>query len=116
MGNQLQHFLQITPFFDYKDSLVFDKNKGFYCQVVNGRKKCLGKGKGRSYPPMDAYSEDWLQKYYKKSNENLEKLLNRLGYEIPSWLQEEVQESERRLVQEREGSEAQEEGSEKVTA
>ena len=34
--NQLQHFLQIEPFFDYKDSLVYDRHKGFYCQVVRG--------------------------------------------------------------------------------
>merc|ERR550519_2484255 len=32
--NQLQHFLQISPFFDYKDSLEFDKHKGFFCPVI----------------------------------------------------------------------------------
>lgn len=101
--NQLQHFLQITPFFDYKESLVFDKNKGFYCQVVNGRRKCLGKGKGRSYPRMDSFSQDWLQKYYKKPNENLEKLLIRLGYEIPTWLEDDLAGAgtEKKLMQEK---------------
>ena len=100
--NQLQHFLQIEPFFDYKDRLVYDRHKGFYCQVVQGRKKCLGKGKGRTYPAMDDYSRDWLQKYFKKPNENLERLLTKLGYEIPAWLQEELEESVKKLAKEKE--------------
>jgi len=87
--NQLQHYLQISPFFDYKNSLVFDKNKGFFCMLIEGKKKCLGKGKGRKYPPMDEFCNDWLNKFYKKSNENLLKLLTKLGYSIPKWLIEE---------------------------
>jgi heparan sulfate N-deacetylase/N-sulfotransferase NDST2 len=80
--NQLQHFLQITPFFDYKHSLVYDKRKGFYCPLVGGKKKCLGKGKGRSYPAMDPESREWLRNYYKKANENLEKLLTRFVWRL----------------------------------
>merc|ERR1711942_1683 len=92
--NKLQHYLQITPFFDYKNSLFFDKKKGFFCMKVGEKKKCLGKGKGRKYPPMDDYSVSWLKKYYRKSNEHLEKLLTKLGYSIPSWLSEELVEVE----------------------
>jgi len=91
--NKLQHFLQISPFFDYNNSLVFDKNKGFFCMVTGERKKCLGKGKGRKYPPMDQDSKEWLKKYYRKSNEHLEKLLTKLGYSIPTWLTEELAEA-----------------------
>ena len=35
---KLQHFLEI-PFYDYKDKLVFDETKGFYCQLLAGKKK-----------------------------------------------------------------------------
>ena len=70
--------------------------------MVAGRKKCLGKGKGRTSPAMDDYSKDWLQKFYKKPNENLNKLLTKLGYEIPSWLQGELEESVKKLAQEKE--------------
>jgi len=90
--NKLQHYLQISPFFDYNSSLVFDKEKGFFCMKIGQKKKCLGKGKGRKYPPMDEYSADWLKKYYRKSNENFEKLLTKLGYSIPTWLTEEMAE------------------------
>lgn len=32
----------------------FDPQKGFWCQLLEGGKtKCLGKSKGRKYPPMD---------------------------------------------------------------
>jgi len=33
----------------------FDPQKGFWCQLLEGgRTKCLGKSKGRKYPPMDS--------------------------------------------------------------
>ena len=32
----------------------YDKRKGFFYQVMKGDKtKCLGRGKGRIYPPMN---------------------------------------------------------------
>ena len=34
--------------------LRFDSHKGFWCQLLEeGKTKCLGKSKGRKYPPMD---------------------------------------------------------------
>ena len=42
--NRLQHFLEI-PFYEYKDKLVFDEKKGFYCQVLEGKKKVKKKFK-----------------------------------------------------------------------
>lgn len=31
----------------------FDSHKGFWCQLLEeGKTKCLGKSKGRKYPPM----------------------------------------------------------------
>jgi heparan sulfate N-deacetylase/N-sulfotransferase NDST2 len=61
--NELQRFLKLTPLFDYSDHLRFDSKKGFYCQVLNdNRNKCLGKSKGRQYPPMDDRSMKMLQR------------------------------------------------------
>ena len=67
-----------------------EKNKGFYCPLVNGKTKCLGKGKGRDYPPMEPKSRKFLQNYYRLYNEHLLKLLKRLGYSIPNWLKEDL--------------------------
>lgn len=90
--NRLQHFLEISPYHDYRDTLVYDKKKGFYCQLASdGTKKCLGKGKGRQYPPMDPDTEAWLRAYYKHHNEALAKLLSRLGYSTPTWLKESLE-------------------------
>ena len=65
--NNIQQDLDISPLYDYNNSLVFDKQKGFFCMKVQGKKKCLGKGKGRKYPPMDQFSSKWLLDYYKNA-------------------------------------------------
>lgn len=89
--NQSQHFLHVQPIVDYSKLLKFDENKGFYCPVLDtGRTKCLGKGKGRQYPEMDGSSKHFLQNYYRLYNENLLKLLKRLGYAIPDWLEDDL--------------------------
>ena len=90
--NQLQHDLGVTPFMDFRKKLVYDRRKGFFCMLLEGRKKCLGKGKGRSYPTMDESSREWLHNYYRKSNENLTKLLVKIGNEVPAWLSGETSE------------------------
>ncbi|GAB0094252.1 Bifunctional heparan sulfate N-deacetylase/N-sulfotransferase [Sergentomyia squamirostris] len=60
---ELQRFLKITPTFDYSSHLRYDAKKGFYCQVMGEtRNKCLGKSKGRQYPPMDERSQKMLQR------------------------------------------------------
>ena len=60
--NDLQRFLKITPIQDYSNLIKFDPKKGFYCQVVGDKMKCLGKSKGRNYPPMDDKSMKILQR------------------------------------------------------
>lgn len=61
--NDLQRFLKITPHYDYSNELRYDLKKGFFCQVVNEHNnKCLGKSKGRQYPPMDDRSMRILQR------------------------------------------------------
>jgi hypothetical protein len=93
--NRLQHFLNIKPFVDFSDRLKFDRKKGFFCRVAEdgGQPKCLGKGKGRQYPDMDTASSNFLRDYYRLYNEALLKLLNRLGYSIPDWLEDELKDA-----------------------
>ena len=61
---------------------------------IEGRKKCLGKGKGRHYPPMEKESKVWLSEYFKKYNQNLEKLFFKIGQPSPKWLSQELSESD----------------------
>ena len=64
--NELQHFLNVQPLVNYEKLFKFDPTKGFYCPVVSatGGLKCLGKGKGRQYPPMDKISRKFLDNYF----------------------------------------------------
>lgn len=52
--------------------------------------KCLGRGKGRTYPPIDQESENYLHKFYLPYNVALSKLLNRINHPLPQWLEEEL--------------------------
>ena len=94
--NKLQHFLNVQPIIDYGKLLKFDINKGFYCPITKSwSTKCLGKGKGRQYPPMEQKSVKFLRDYYRLYNEHLVKLLKRLGYTVPKWLEEELKDEDK---------------------
>ncbi|PNF18256.1 Bifunctional heparan sulfate N-deacetylase/N-sulfotransferase [Cryptotermes secundus] len=90
--NELQRFLKIQPPFDYSKHLRYDPKKGFFCQVVNeDHTKCLGRSKGRQYPPMEDKSYKLLQRYYLSHNTALVKLLKRLGHRsVPQWLKDDL--------------------------
>uniref|UniRef100_A0A672YD50 [heparan sulfate]-glucosamine N-sulfotransferase n=1 Tax=Sphaeramia orbicularis TaxID=375764 RepID=A0A672YD50_9TELE len=90
--DEVQKFLGVTPHFNYSQALTFDPQKGFWCQLLEGGKtKCLGKSKGRKYPPMEPEARAYLSRYYREHNVELSKLLHRLGQPLPSWLREELQ-------------------------
>ncbi|XP_047922444.2 bifunctional heparan sulfate N-deacetylase/N-sulfotransferase 4 [Anser cygnoides] len=90
--DEVQKFLGVTPHYNYSEALTFDPQKGFWCQLLEGGKtKCLGKSKGRKYPPMDQESRAFLSSYYRDHNVELSKLLHRLGQPLPSWLRQELQ-------------------------
>jgi heparan sulfate N-deacetylase/N-sulfotransferase NDST2 len=89
--NKLQLFLKIEPLFDYKQHLRFDPKKGFFCQVTNlNSTKCLGKSKGRVYPPMESRAQKFLRSFYLSHNIALSKLLTKLHHVIPSWLEDDL--------------------------
>lgn len=89
--NNLQHFLKIKPFYDYNEHLRYDPKKGFFCQVTHRNStKCLGRSKGRQYPPMDPRAEKFLKAFYLSHNVALSKLLNRLRQPIPAWLEDDL--------------------------
>ncbi|NWZ39125.1 NDST4 sulfotransferase, partial [Brachypodius atriceps] len=90
--DEVQKFLGVSPHYNYSEALTFDPQKGFWCQLLEGGKtKCLGKSKGRKYPPMDQESRAFLSGYYREHNVELSKLLHRLGQPLPSWLRQELQ-------------------------
>ncbi|XP_072873927.1 bifunctional heparan sulfate N-deacetylase/N-sulfotransferase 4 isoform X2 [Chlorocebus sabaeus] len=90
--DEVQKFLGVTSHYNYSEALTFDPQKGFWCQLLEGGKtKCLGKSKGRKYPPMDPESRTFLSNYYRDHNVELSKLLHRLGQPLPSWLRQELQ-------------------------
>ncbi|XP_048590221.1 bifunctional heparan sulfate N-deacetylase/N-sulfotransferase 4 [Nematostella vectensis] len=89
---EVQQFLG-TNIFDYNAKLRFDKRKGFYCQITSrGKSKCLGRGKGRRYPPIDQRSREFLENYYRDPNKHLIALLRRLGKPLPQWLAQKYRE------------------------
>ncbi|XP_060635008.2 bifunctional heparan sulfate N-deacetylase/N-sulfotransferase 4 isoform X2 [Anolis sagrei] len=90
--DEVQKFLGVSPHYNYSEALTFDPQKGFWCQLLeSGKTKCLGKSKGRKYPPMDQESRAFLSNYYRDHNVELSKLLHRLGQPLPSWLRQELQ-------------------------
>ncbi|NXL46228.1 NDST4 sulfotransferase, partial [Podilymbus podiceps] len=90
--DEVQKFLGVSPHYNYSEALTFDPQKGFWCQLLEGGKtKCLGKSKGRKYPPMDQEARAFLSSYYRDHNVELSKLLHRLGQPLPSWLRQELQ-------------------------
>ncbi|KAM6429003.1 bifunctional heparan sulfate N-deacetylase/N-sulfotransferase 4 [Rhynochetos jubatus] len=90
--DEVQKFLGVSTHYNYSEALTFDPQKGFWCQLLEGGKtKCLGKSKGRKYPPMDQESRAFLSSYYRDHNVELSKLLHRLGQPLPSWLRQELQ-------------------------
>ncbi|XP_072559745.1 bifunctional heparan sulfate N-deacetylase/N-sulfotransferase 2-like isoform X2 [Paramormyrops kingsleyae] len=90
----IQKFLGVSPYYSYTEVLTFDKNKGFWCQRLDGgRTKCLGKGKGRKYPAMASETRVFLSEYYREHNFELLRLLGRMGQMAPTWLREELQKS-----------------------
>uniref|UniRef100_A0A5S6QUI1 [heparan sulfate]-glucosamine N-sulfotransferase n=1 Tax=Trichuris muris TaxID=70415 RepID=A0A5S6QUI1_TRIMR len=92
--NSVQDYLELHPAIDYTELLTFNAKKGFYClKTSQNHTYCLGESKGRHYDPMSEEARRWLLNYYKSHNAALLQLLNRLGYETPLWLQEELREA-----------------------
>lgn len=85
---ELQLFLGVTPVIDYSQHLVFSKRKQFFCLVdrETGSEHCLGKGKGRKYPPMEPEAARYLKQYFSEYNDALHLQLLANNVPIPAWL------------------------------
>lgn len=61
--NDVQRFLKVSPVINYANLLRYDAKKGFFCQVIEeNHTKCLGKSKGKQYPPMEERCLKLLQR------------------------------------------------------
>lgn len=79
--------LELSPLFlNYAEHLKYNKEKGFYCALINGKIKCLGASKGRKYMPMPNSLRAILNSQFAPFNRSLYKLLKRYKYSIPEWL------------------------------
>ncbi|VDO99834.1 unnamed protein product [Soboliphyme baturini] len=90
----VQDFLELKPPLDYGKKLTFSKRKGFFCvKTETNKTQCLGRSKGRAYSEISKEAYDYLLDYFRPHNIALQQLLYRLGYDTPSWLQKELQET-----------------------
>ncbi|KAK6055532.1 hypothetical protein COOONC_06963 [Cooperia oncophora] len=91
------HFLQVLmeladklglPEYDFNSRIRFSSSKGFFCQVYNEKTKCLGRGKGRAYPPMSPELWSRLNNIFLPDNTALHKFLVKNHLPVPKWLRE----------------------------
>lgn len=84
---QVQMFIGVKTIIDYGARIRYNERKGFYCVVGerNGS-NCLGKSKGRKYPPMTDSAVEYLRQYYREPNRQLVELLHKIRQPLPKWL------------------------------
>ncbi|KIH53082.1 hypothetical protein ANCDUO_16799 [Ancylostoma duodenale] len=74
------------PYFDYSKAVRYSSSKRFFCQVIEGKTKCLGRGKGRVYPPMPPELWARLNNVFLQDNTALHKFLVKNHLPVPKWL------------------------------
>eukprot|EP00117_Sycon_ciliatum_P012908 scpid22021/ scgid13784/ Bifunctional heparan sulfate N-deacetylase/N-sulfotransferase; Glucosaminyl N-deacetylase/N-sulfotransferase; Sulfateless; Heparan sulfate N-deacetylase; Heparan sulfate N-sulfotransferase len=89
----VQKFIGVQ-FIDYAQHIKKSATKGFFCPVINGKLKCLGKGKGRTYAPMEPSARTLLKAYYAEHNKDLAKILGSMKVPLPTWLKEDLRKRE----------------------
>ena len=73
---RVETFLNI-PHYVNRSVIVFDKQKGFYCQMKNGHVYCLGETKGRPHPAVDPVLKQKIADFYQPHNELFMKAVGR---------------------------------------
>ena len=94
MKNPKKHGDLVVENFDFTNVLKFEDGKSMFCiskdfsRKHGLKKRCLGSGKGRKYPPLDDRETEYLQKFYAEKEDNLKLkiYLDEHGVEIPEWL------------------------------
>ncbi|CAJ0604455.1 unnamed protein product [Cylicocyclus nassatus] len=75
------------PYFDYSSAIRYSSSKRFFCKFTNGSAKCLGRSKGRIYPPMSPELSARLNRIFLHDNIALHKFLVKNHLPVPKWLQ-----------------------------
>ena len=71
----------------YLKKEIFNSSKLFsFPSFKNLVFQCLGKGKGRQYPPLEEDTRNYLMDYFDPYNSKLVDLLTQHGFPIPGWL------------------------------
>lgn len=88
--NRLQHLLRVVRPLDFSKLLVYNPQKGFYCEKgsESDASKCLGSSKGRKYAPMSEEARLILNRHYLAHNKQLARILSDIGQPLPTWLDE----------------------------
>lgn len=87
--NSIQKYMNSSKFFDYKNLLVYDAKKKFYClkKRLGKIQRCLGSSKGRKYEKLDENSYLYLRNFYQKYNVQLFNFLKKNLFNLPKWLE-----------------------------
>ncbi|CAI4222133.1 unnamed protein product [Auanema sp. JU1783] len=74
------------PSFEYNKKIRFSPSKKFFCRITEGKTKCLGGSKGRSYEPINSSLENKLNMLFKPDNLSLQRFLTKNKLPVPQWL------------------------------
>ena len=72
---EVEDFLEVQPALT-EEMFTYNKEKGFYCYIVEGDTVCMSPIKGAKHPEMDPKVMKKLKDYFKPWNEKLFKLVN----------------------------------------
>ncbi|KAI6217033.1 [Heparan sulfate]-glucosamine N-sulfotransferase [Aphelenchoides fujianensis] len=86
--NELTSKLALPPAFDYRNRLLYDERKGFFCirAEIPAKRRCLGSGKGRKYEPMTSELRRALGRVFESANRDLLRFLQHYQFQPPSFL------------------------------
>uniref|UniRef100_A0A0N4ZH98 [heparan sulfate]-glucosamine N-sulfotransferase n=1 Tax=Parastrongyloides trichosuri TaxID=131310 RepID=A0A0N4ZH98_PARTI len=76
--------------FNFSSLIKYNDHKGFYCPIVEGHPKCLGKSKGRKYDDLSDRIRKKIDDLYREENKILYNLLYINKFTIPLWLKRKI--------------------------
>ena len=83
----VQEFFNLKEIIDYKEKILYDSEKHYFCLKAKHSNKCMSsRYKRRKYREIDDNSLEFLNEFYFESNSKLAAILSKNGYPQPSWL------------------------------